>query len=77
MRTQVEILDDAKDLVIPNSSGHIRLGLELLLDIRQLLVEGKNARLLGEVSEARKKVEEERKKTIEEKFAGDVEAVEI
>lgn len=66
MRSRKEIRESFKDIVVPAGQGHIKIELELLLDIRELLLSAQEARLLREVVEERKRIKEERESIIRE-----------
>ena len=65
MRTRKQIEATFKDLVVPSGSDHIRLQIELFLDIRELLFElvseGRFKRQLEDVRQARLRRELARK----------------
>ena len=67
MRDRKEIENSFKGLVVPSGSDHIKLQLELLLDIRDLLIEAREARVAKEVAEARAMAEEERVRRLRQK----------
>ena len=65
MRSRKEIEESFKEIVVPTGMGHIRVELEILLDIRELLLEEKQEKELQKIIEERKKEEEYRLSKLE------------
>jgi len=60
MRSRRTIEDSFKTLVVPSGNDQIKLQLEILLDIRELLAEARDERMMARIEKERKEVEAER-----------------
>lgn len=65
MRLRQEIEESYTEIVVPaGSEGLYKVLLEILLDIRGLLLNERNQQMTEKIADAREKVEEERKELI-------------
>jgi len=69
-RTREEIEESLKEIVVPAGRDDLRINIELLLDIRDLLEELvlplRERKRIEQARLAREKVEEDRRRTVEE-----------
>jgi len=65
MRSRKEIEESFKEIVVPTGMGHIRVELEILLDIRELLLKEREEKELERIINERKTMEEERLSRLE------------
>jgi len=72
MRSRKTIEDSFKTLIVPSGNDHIKLQLEILLDIRELLIEERNERITARIAEERKEIEAERARKVRESLEKEV-----
>ena len=60
MRSRKQIEETFKDIMVPTGMGHIKTELEILLDIRELLLEERQEKEFQRIIEERKLAQEDR-----------------
>jgi len=67
MRSRATIEETFKDITVPMGQGNIKLELELLLDIRELLMAMNDREMLVKITKERIRAEQERMMKVAEK----------
>jgi len=72
MRSRKTIEDSFKTLIVPSGNDQIKLQLEILLDIRELLAEARDERMMARIEKERKEIEAERARKVKESLEKEV-----
>jgi len=70
MRSRFSIEDSFKTLIVPSGNDQIKLQLEILLDIRELLADERDERMTAQITEERKRVEADRAEKVRKGLEG-------
>lgn len=70
MRSRRSIEDSFKTIIVQSGNDHIKLQLEILLDIRELLADERDERMTAQITEERKRVEADRAEKVRKGLEG-------